>query len=528
MSNNLFQYNLTSLGKDIDSNRLYSCPCCNDTIVVKESLFYGQCQSCYATIIDYTPAPHQTAFHESYAKFKLNLGGYGSGKTTMCCGEVASHSMSIPNGRTLITGPKLQQISDAVLPELLKFIPPHFIKKKVMHPTFRLTLTNNHEIIVYASNDQEKLRSLNLTGFYIEEASGVDYSIFEQLQARLRNKAAAVKDSLGNIVYYDFMGLICSNPEDNGWFMDKFILMSDRIYASESIDLSAYKLLKSDKTEHLYHTFLSSSRDNVFLPDSYVKELCVGKSPTWVSKYIDCNLEIKDGVVYPDFVRHIVEPFPIPDTWARIAGFDKGFRDETAFPIAAIDPKTGVIYVYDEHYVAEKPMSYHAEHIKDMLRGIRLLRPVQADPTVRNRNERDGVTYKHYFYKISGIMLEEANNDIDFGIEKVRNYMYLGKLKFFSNCVNIKKEALKYSYHDVSSVNKGTPIDRHNHLWDAIRYMIVGLPDDPMDIFSIYNMPNNKSMQNVYSKSFGGYDDSDLSAPSSDIITTQYFTSGRY
>ena len=88
-------------------------------------------------------------------------------------------------------------------------------------------LTNGHEIIVYASDNEEKIRSLNLTAFWIVEASGVDYKIFTQLQTRLRNRAAIVKDSQGYEIEHRFMGIVESNPEEGKRI--KFYLLSSLI-----------------------------------------------------------------------------------------------------------------------------------------------------------------------------------------------------------------------------------------------------------------------------------------------------------
>ena len=96
-------------------------------------------------------------------------------------------------------------------------------------------------------------------------------------------------------------------------------------------------------------------------------------------------------------------------------GFDKGYKDETALVCGAIDPETNIIYVYDEYYESEKPVSYHAAALKPYFEGFSRLYPIQADPSIRARNERDGESYQSYFYKISGVWLEPANNDIDMG-----------------------------------------------------------------------------------------------------------------
>lgn len=198
-----------------DNYRIYKCPLCSSgKVKVHDSVFYGRCDTCLATLIDYKPAPHQVNFHESKAKFKLNIGGYGSGKTTMGAAEITNHALLVANGRTLITAQSLQQVKEAVLPELEKFLPPWFIVKQTRTPLPKYLLTNGHEIVIYASNDEEKLRSLNLTAFWIIEASGVDYKIFTQLTARLRNRAAIVKDREGKEIEHNFLGIVESNPED--------------------------------------------------------------------------------------------------------------------------------------------------------------------------------------------------------------------------------------------------------------------------------------------------------------------------
>jgi PBSX family phage terminase large subunit len=468
--------NLRLLRKDNTGTRFYECPFCSADIKVLPSTFTGMCPACKCSIIDYKPAVYQEKFHQSKAQYKLNIGGFGSGKTTMCCAELAVHALSIPNGRSLITGPKLQLIRDAVIPEFEKMLPPHLIERKQKSPNIYYKLKNGHEILVYASNDDENLRSLNLTAFYIEEASNVDYEVFRELQNRLRNTAALVYNDRGEEIDDHYLGLVSSNP-DEGWVRDNFLLIAGKLFTSESIDRTMYdKVRGSDVSQH-YHAFISSTRDNPYLPKVFIERLVVGKTPAWIRKYIDCYLDIREGAVYPEFPMAFVQPRPIPKNWLRLAGFDKGYRDETAMLVAAIDPSTGIIYVHTEYYEAERPISYHGLKIAEMMRGLPLYNNIQGDPSIRNRNERDGETYQSYFLKVSGIYIQPGNNDIATGIEKVRDYMFLGKLKFFDTLENLKKEAVRYVYKDDQDV----PIDKNNHLMDALRYMIAPLPQNPME-----------------------------------------------
>lgn len=462
----------------------YECPYCGGVMSVADNVFYGQCSGCLATIIDYVPAPHQREFHQSKAKYRLNIGGFGSGKTTMDACEIALHAMSVPNGKTCITAQTLQQVKEAAIPELEKFLPPWVLARKpVMTPLPKYTLKNGHEIIVYASDDEEKFRSLNLTAFWIIEASGVPLKVFQQLQTRLRNKAAIVKDKEGNEIEHRFMGIIETNPEQ-GWVVDEFLLRSSVIRASKNVNLEAYKKMKAKKSENAYHSFLSASVDNTYLPTSYISDTCAGKNDRWVQKYIYCSLELNEGVVYPEFIDCIIDDFQVPKDWKRVFGFDKGWTDETCLCCGAIDPRTGVVYVYAEYYESQKPISYHARRVKELISGTDMYKDIQADPSVGARNDRDGVSYRDYFYNVSGIMLGKANNNILDGIERMRDFMYTGKLKFFNSCVNIKDEARTYVWQSNKNGDvKELPVDRHNHLMDACRYMVMGIPSDPRECY---------------------------------------------
>ena len=62
-----------------DGYRIYKCPLGGGQIKVHDSVFYGRCDTCLATLIDYKPAKHQMEFHQIKAKFRLNIGGFGSG-----------------------------------------------------------------------------------------------------------------------------------------------------------------------------------------------------------------------------------------------------------------------------------------------------------------------------------------------------------------------------------------------------------------------------------------------------------------
>ena len=88
------------------------------------------------------------------------------------------------------------------------------------------------------------MRSLNLTAFWLIEASGIAFKVFTQLQTRLRNKAAVIKNAEGYEIEHKFIGIVESNPEE-GWIRDEFLLRASKIYSSEHVDTSAYDKIKT-------------------------------------------------------------------------------------------------------------------------------------------------------------------------------------------------------------------------------------------------------------------------------------------
>lgn len=469
---------VTQLDKYDKSGRYYKCPVCgHGEVRVDNSVYYGRCDQCSATLIDYKPAPHQESFHNSNSPYRMLVGGFASGKTTAGVAEDVRHCMTTPYARLLITAPTLQQVKEAILPELEKFIPPWFLengKPKGNPPVYNFI--NGAQILVYASDDEQKIRSLNLTAFHIEEASGVKFEIFQQLQTRLRNPAAVVRDQDGREVAWKFMGIISTNPEDT-WIKDEFLLKSKRLVGSESVDTSLYDYLMASERVEQYETFISTSFDNVNLPPGTIERISAGRPERWKRKYLYSILDAKDGLVYQEMPQHYIEPFHIPDDWLRVGGFDPGMSDPTAVVIAAIDPSSNIIYVYDEYYQTDQPIGYHAKELSPRVKPHRFLYPIQADPSVKRRSNETGRSYKDYFKAVSGILLKEANNDLLYGIEKVKNYLYEGRLKIFNNLESFKIEASKYAFGKNNKTDK--PNDKDNHLMDALRYMISPLPQNP-------------------------------------------------
>jgi PBSX family phage terminase large subunit len=482
----------------------YRCPQCGrGTVRVDNSVFYGRCDVCRATLINYTPEPHQEAFHKSTITYSMLIGGFASGKTTAACAEDALHVMQTPYSTLLITAPTLQQVREAVLPELEKFLPPWFLvggRVKGNPPVYRLI--NGSKILIYSSDNETKIRSLNLTGFHIEEASGVNFEVFKTLQTRLRNRAAVIYDEDGKEAGNKFMGILSTNPEE-GWVRDQFLLRSRHIHGSETVDTDVYKQLRvpEELQEKSYQTFISTSFDNSHLPEGTIDRISAGRDERWKRKYLYSVLEGREGLVYKDLLHNFEEPFDIPDHWERLVGFDPGISHPTAALICAVDPSTHVIHCYDEYYKTDLAVSQHGKVLTPMIKPYKLMYPIQADPAVRKRSTQTGHTYKGYFKTVTGLILKEANNDILYGIEKVKDYIYAKRIMFFNSLLYFKKESQMYRFPEIKSTGRkdsDVPIDKDNHLMDCMRYLVSPLPRNPIDFKGTYVQKDLLKVRSVF------------------------------
>ena len=481
--------------------------CSSGEMITKEGKNYSVCDVCNAAEINYKPQPHQAEFHSDGHTFKAIFGAYGSGKTTTATMELIRHALSVKDGLSAMLAPTMQMLKETSYTELMKYLPHTFIDREIKTKgSEAVILKNGHKILLLPSNSADKIRSLNLSAFYLEEASNSAFEVFTELTARTRNKKAleyAYDEDGKPVMVWDeeaqiyrhkvkksrLLGLICSNP-DVGWIRTRILHFSDKVYAPQIYP-------RDENANPFLSTHLHSSYQNKYLDPDFQTRIGRGKPEWWVKRYIYGSFDYAEGLVYPMFSEHVVDPFVPPPLWKRMFAVDFGLRDPTVMLAAAIDPEDGIMYIYDEHYEAEKPVSHHAKAMHRMLSSVppgMINGQVVADPAGKNR----GKDFRSYFshYSEYGLWFKEAANQIDSGIMKVFTYFSLGKLKVMSNCINTIREGREYKYKesDLDQVkNRGEkPVDANNHAMDALRYLMAELPDDPEKMVSeVYNQIND-------------------------------------
>ena len=167
------------------------------------------------------------------------------------------------------------------------------------------------------------------------------------------------------------------------------------------------------------------------------------------------------GAIYPIGEDQLFEePFEIPKHWKKAYGLDVGWN-RTAAVWGAIDPESGTLHLYSEHYVGEAVPSTHAAAIRSRgtwINGV-------IDPASRGRTQDDGQQLLQNYLDL-GLNLTTANNTVESALWDILEAMQQGRLKVFNTLVRFKEEFRGYARDD-----KGKVIKANDHLMDAFRYL---------------------------------------------------------
>jgi PBSX family phage terminase large subunit len=460
---------------------------------------YLICDACMAIELTYLPQLYQEEMHEVNTGFDISIiavfGGYGSGKSKSTLEEFLMRALENPRGTGLFAAQTLGQLKKTTLKTWFEEVCPPPLIENYNKTDGIIKLVNGFTIFVVATDEEQKIRSLNIGLAHIEEISGIKKSIYTQVQSRMRDPFTKNRTII-----------CCSNPA-NTWIKDTFV---DNV-ARKDPGHPQHK----DYNPYM-RTFIWKTELNKYLPANFIDMNTVGK-PTWYrKKYFEGSFEYNSGMVYPEIAETFIDPYPqgkdtdeygIPLSWERVFGMDYGLRNPTAVPFGAINPKTGDVVIYNEYYVAERTLPQHAQVLKPMFEKIPLGRTrfMVADPAIKNRMNDviNGKNIQSHFMEY-GIYWSLGNNNLEYGLTKMNAYIEARKLKIYKTCVHLIKELLGYVYPEVDMDNADENLDekpekKNDHLCDALRYIVARLPDDPLDLLNeSFNPPKSYSDVVVY------------------------------
>jgi phage terminase large subunit-like protein len=169
------------------------------------------------------------------------------------------------------------------------------------------------------------------------------------------------------------------------------------------------------------------------------------------------------GVIYPvDQESYLTQPFEIPDSWPRAYGLDVGWN-VTAAVWGAYDRSAGCWHIHSEHYARRATPLENSHAIRgrgEWIQGV-------IDPAAAGASQLDGKSLLAE-YRGLGLKLAFADNAVEAGILRVWTALSSGRLKIFTNCVNLLRELRGYIRDE-----KGRVVKENDHACDALRYLVM-------------------------------------------------------
>lgn len=426
------------------------------------------------------PLPKQSDFIRSVLdpkgpKFTLYCGGVGSGKTMVGCITMLALAIQYP-GDYLIGRQFSPELNDTTLKQFLEICPKELIHEyKVADRIIRVKASGGKvsNIFFRQLEEPDKLRSFNLSGFYIDESSQVSEAAFMQLQSRLRGPGLK-------------KGFLTTNPAGHDWQYRWFVKQD--MFTNEATK-STFKLIKAPSTE------------NVHLPDGYVETMLATWSKERIEREIMGSFDAFEGMVYHEFRRdlHVIPGFVVPRDWTRVIGIDHGYRNPAAWIWGAVD-YDGNIYIYREFYkkewlieeICKGNKKVNEQGVLQLMKGESISQ-ARIDPSVKAVRGATGHTdWDVYQANLpSDFPLMFANNEKTTGIDRVKSYLKVNphtnkpRLFIFDSCTNLIDELSKYRYKELGHGQQGKvaekeePVKVDDHALDALRYLIMSMPEPP-------------------------------------------------
>lgn len=184
------------------------------------------------------------------------------------------------------------------------------------------------------------------------------------------------------------------------------------------------------------------------------------------------------GMIYQSFIDksidvggHLVDDFRLPRSWPRYVGVDPGAVHQ-ALIWGALDPKTGVLYIYRERLGGEKSTR---EHAQDALKTA----ADNRERVIRWFIGTAGEKQQRADWRDAGVrgIIEPQVHDVESGIDSVIERLQTYRIYFFKSLTGVHDELMTYSRvldpmgHPTEQIKDKNTF----HRLDALRYLVVGL-----------------------------------------------------
>ena len=341
--------------------------------------------------------------------------------------------LSEPNHRILVVRKVARTLRHSVFALFRDLISDWSLTKlfKINKSDMEITCVNGNQILFAGLDDVEKLKSITgITSIWIEEASEIAESDFNQLDLRLRGKSKNYKQI--TLTFNPISAL--------SWLKGHF-----------------FDVIRPNVTK-LKTTYI----DNKFIDQEY-KEMIEGlKDKDYVLYQIYALGEwgVLGNLIYTNWVVEDISKDP-EDYGSTYRGLDFGFNNPSAYIESGF--KDDEIYVYQEFYRKGLTNTELIEALSFVDKRQEIIAD-SAEPDRIKEFKQAG------FRKIRGAKKEKGS--VESGID----FLKRRTIHVHPDCVNTIKELQSYKYKEDKDGNvHDEPVDLFNHALDSLRYSYLTL-----------------------------------------------------
>lgn len=320
---------------------------------------------------------------------------------------------------------------------------------------------------VKSADNPTSLRAEEVDTLLLAEASGMTPDIYHRhLFARTQKRNGVT--------------LVPTTPMGKNWIYDEFRVRSRRLDRNGR---------PNDLYDPLYWSCVVSSdpelvvpedwdmadilEPTVHTPETVARARATQPWPIYLEQFGGGFASYAGRVLPYDSKQHRVKPFPVPDHWTHIVGWDHGSSpSQTAILIGSYSPD-GVLYWWAELYTAGWTIQEYWAWVKRTLGPNKAVSLVAVDPSAKQVRIELGAL-------LVGTNIPH-DKQIEAGVIRLTQMLNLGQMKFFEGmCENWEREAMRMEWDE-----KNPKKILHDHLYHAIsatRYaalVSVTLPADP-------------------------------------------------
>lgn len=378
----------------------------------------------------------QAEWIDDTTRHLMVMGSAGSGKTFFACVKVIMYALEYPNARVGVFRQTLPSLRETAWREIREILQKYNIVFEENKSNGLITLDNDSTISFTPTDDDKKLRSLNLDLVYIEQCEEITEEAFDELDLRIRNEVAQK--------YYGQMLIVVQPESKHHWLYKRF-----------------YQTKKNDPDYKYVHF---SYLDNPYLPPEQAK-VYEGFKETNPDKYRTHTLG--------EWITSSKQIFT--DNWEvgfkrryfnfYVGGVDFGWNNPACFLLCGFYDNE--CYVLGEVYKTEMTNSQFLNEIFELLAEHELefgdLDAVYCDSADPEKIE---------VFCRNGLNAYPSVKNVKAKIDTARET----RIYIDESCPNLISEIPNYEWKKDKNNNiLDEPVKEHDHAVDAMCYAIYGV-----------------------------------------------------